>query len=78
VVLVVLLLLTFITVVVWVRKHRTRERRSIVNVSCICDVMEHPFRDGPVGGCWTGNQSAFGVTVSPHVDSHTLPPVCFS
>jgi hypothetical protein len=44
VVLVVLVLLSFFTALVWVRKHRTRERRSIVNVSCICDMLEDPFR----------------------------------
>lgn len=44
VVLVVLVLLSFITVLVWVHKHRTRERRPLVNVSCICT---HQLVDNP-------------------------------
>ena len=64
VVLVVLLLLSFITVLVWVRKHRTRERRSIVNTSCICDMIEDPFRAGPVGGCWTRGVSSGPMSTS--------------
>lgn len=44
VVLVTLVLLSFIAVLVWVHKHRTRERRPLENVACICG---HRLVDDP-------------------------------